>query len=177
MTTTTVQVNGLDEVIASLGGMDDRTRRAVSRALNGTIKWASTQVARDVAKEHDIPVRAVKGYRVFTDRATKRNLSGQVWIGIAPVKSGYIGKGRNVPSRGGARVRSHFFQGGFVAKMKSGHEGIFKRVGAARLPIREERVELGAPRDYAWLEPKIAAEYDKRLTKELNYELNVKSGN
>jgi len=168
----TFELDGVRETVAALLETQPAAKRAAVRATNKTLNWLSTQVAREVAAQYDVPVRAIKAHRVYTRLATQKTLQGELWMGINPIRSGYLKPLRQM--KRGARARSHFFEGGFVATMASGHRGIFQRSGKSRLPIYEATVEIGNAGDYAHLEGDAEQRLDTVLAQELNYELNVK---
>lgn len=63
--------------------------------------------------------------------------------------------------------------GAFVAQMKSGHVGVFKRVGKPRLPIEQKYGPsvpqmLGSPSVSQWIEEKAQETLEKRLDHEIN---------
>lgn len=67
----------------------------------------------------------------------------------------------------------------FMAKMKSGHIGVMRRLGKKRLPINEKQViSLASMIQNANVQPavlgKVQESWDKTFAQELNYQLNVK---
>ena len=109
---------------------------ATARALNKTARWLRTQVARETAKSLKLPVnKAKQGLMVL--RANKQHL--QAGIGLTKtagvIKATQLGAAR--PTRQGVRTGQRFWSHAFTATMPSGHRGVFKRRGQARLPIQE----------------------------------------
>jgi hypothetical protein len=67
---------------------------------------------------------------------------------------------------------------GFMAIMKSGHVGIFERVGKSRLPIREMSAlasaqMIGAKRSWPVIEPQLESYFLKQLQVNLRYFLEI----
>lgn len=75
-------------------------------------------------------------------------------------------------------VKGRQVDGGFLAKMRSGHEGIYRRVGKDRFPIKESTLKMRASASVVLqrLLPLAEAELEKKLKQELNYEMHRKMG-
>ena len=107
----------------------EQIKQAYRRAMGKTIRWLSTRINRELGKQFDLP------QRVFQVR-TKRNFDnemGSIWVGMNPIAANWLGKARQ--TKKGVSVRSHRFDGAFIAKMKNGHIGIFRRKTNRPLPI------------------------------------------
>jgi hypothetical protein len=106
-------------------------------AIRTTTTFADKELKRRMALATGLPGKVFKNFRVqkksFDDE-------GRVWLGMNPVKAKYAGKLTEVGT--GATAGAYYFEGGFIAKMHTGHESIFKRVGADRFPIIEQKIEL-----------------------------------
>lgn len=143
MLTLEIDPRELASIQGAIAARPEMAARALVRAINKTITWAVSQGLRAIAKQHDIPLKALTGRRRGrTRRASRRNMTGIAWFGTLPVRASDVGTPRQ--NRLGARAGSHFFPGAFVATMHSGHIGIFKRAGYSRLPIKEQVVRLSA---------------------------------
>ncbi len=178
-----VSVEGLDEVLDSFDAMDAQIDRASNRAMNKTAKWAARQVARAIAADDQVPLRALYLHQGRTGRhwarvrfyRADRGRGGKaaVWVGYNPIKAAYVGALRQKPK--GARAGKHFFEGGFLATMRSGHRGVYRRVGKSRLPIEEQTVPLAsAERHVNEVARRIPQRLADVLEQELNYEVNVR---
>ncbi len=172
MITVTVDAEELYSVQRTLNATNHQVASAGLRSVNKTLSWIQAHGRRAIAAENDVPLKTLRR-RVFVRKASGSALRGSVWFGTAPIKAIYAGS--PIKSIGGIKVRGHFFQGSFVARMPAGHLGIFKRRGATRLHIDEQRINLSAS---AGVLGKIAAQAPERLrtiyAQELNYELNVR---
>lgn len=130
--------------------------QAARGAINKTLDWVTSRAARAIADENDVPLKSLsRRRRISKRRASGQDLSGRLWLGMAPIKAIYLGSARQ--TRSGARVGSRAFPGSFLATMPSGHLGVFKRdesllrrskgrsAGSApNLPITEQTVALKA---------------------------------
>lgn len=171
----TVRHTGVDPTVDQLLETDPRAHRAANRAINKAIDWLSGHVAREIAKDNQVPVRVIRTRRTFMHYSSDGRLSGSLWFGLNSIKAAYAGPLRQ--QRKGARAGAHLFEGGFLATMKNGHRGIFKRAGKARFPIVEQSVILfSEPDDYAHLVTDAEERLGTLLAQELNYEFNVKGG-
>jgi len=106
-------------------------------AISTTTTWAGKELRNRMQVKTGIPARVFRRFRVKTKRNRE---TGTVWIGLNKVKASYVGKLSQ--DAGGAWAGDYYFGGGFVARMKNGHAGIFKRKGQSRLPLAEQTVNL-----------------------------------
>jgi len=165
-----------------LKSLPAQVNRAQRRSIIKTLKWGGSFVARTVAIQTGIPLKLLTkgggkrdGVRVRYSFPKLKEIKGTAWIGGSPIKAAYVGKLKQREDEAGARAGKYFFKGGFIARMKSGHTGIFKRVGKHRLPLREETVSLqGVVPTVRAVQRFIPARYDKVFDQEFNFELNVR---
>lgn len=154
--------------------------RALVRAINKTLTWAGSQGLRAIAQANAIPLGSLRGGRNKGRRGrsrifpAKRNyVSGLLWLGTGPIKASYLKPLRQQPL--GAMAGKHFFKGSFVAKMPTGHIGIFGRKGASRLPLREEYVRLtAAEKALDGVHRNLSQRLETVFAQEFNYEVNVR---
>lgn len=167
-----VSADELYAVQRTLNATNAQIDRAAVRSVNKTLSWIGSQGRRDLSAKHDLPLKTLRG-RVRLGKARGGDPSGSAWFGVRPIKA--VHAGRPLQSIGGAKVRGHFFPGSFVARMPTGHLGIFKRRGPARLPIDEQMIYLHESQSIL---DGIAQHAPDRLrsiyVQELNYELNVR---
>lgn len=119
-----------------------RFPQAVRRALRRAGTSARTQLVRDVAADMKLKVGAVR--EQIQTRETGAGVSVTARITRIPLYDFLPGSGDPrgpYPSRGRrlVRVRGRVYPGAFVARMPSGHWGVFKRTQPWRLPITELR--------------------------------------
>lgn len=192
-----VEVQNIEGVQTALLVHGHKAQVALRRTINKTVGWTRSRGARLIAQEHGVPLKVMIGKgrhrRVRTFPATGDNLSGLVWFGLAPLKASYLGTPRQ--TRLGVKVGNRFFEGAFVADVKTGvasayrrlgesvpsgikgstHTGIFKRVGRSRLPIKEQYVYLGASQQgLQQLARQVPGHLRTVFKQELNYEVNVR---
>jgi hypothetical protein len=125
-------------------------QKAVTRTLKKTARWLETQTKRELGVALSVPQRvlAARYYKTFYMKGGKRTVN--VWFGLDPIAVSALGKPKQTDL--GVRVGKHHFVGAFIATMRSGHSGVFKRKyesGGKRskradgqwteLPIEEER--------------------------------------
>jgi hypothetical protein len=126
----------------ALARLRTKAPQAITRALNRAITSARVVMVREVARDLGIKQATVRD-RMSVEQAkpgTERaRLSASLkriplieFNARGPEPS--RGKGRGVAYRlGGAKRLPH----AFIATMRSGHRGVFERVGTRRLPIHE----------------------------------------
>jgi len=168
-----VTPEGINQVIRQLNATPAQIIRAKKRATTKTLTGIKSDAIRALAREHDMPTKAFKKNNsgFFSGRVVKKKSS--VWLGLNPVKSGYIGRNKAAPNHGGAFARNYFFQDGFLVRMQSGHQGIFKRKNAKRNPISEQTVELVHADSIAGrVSHQRGQFFMDTFKRELNYEVN-----
>lgn len=186
-----IRAEGLNERIRSIAGISKRADRAVRRSLNRTVVSVRREVAREIAQRANVPQRVLldqgRGQRVYARFSPRKGqLEGAVWVGYRNIKAAYVGKLQQL-KRGARAGKSHFFEGGFIATMKSGHTGIFKRdpnatrraadnvFGITSLPIIEQEVELkNAESAIRIVQVRAERKLARELLAQLNFEINVK---
>ncbi|MDX5527175.1 MAG: phage tail protein [Wolbachia endosymbiont of Andrena nigroaenea] len=134
-----VEVTG--SIIQSIDAERRKIELATVRALNKTALWVRSQTVKQVSEEKQIPKKA-KRKKLSVDKANRKRLWSVVklssqWIGVA--KLGSIKQ-----TKIGAKVGSRTYEGAFIATMKNGHIGIFKRRYMTPLPIDEIKVNTQA---------------------------------
>ncbi len=122
-------------------------KRAHYESISVATTWAKKELIRRMTQDTGFRERVFSGYRV----KSKRNRGkGVAWLGYNEVKTGYAGK--LTQESGGASVAGHYFPGGFVATMRSGHSGIFKRLGNITGRIIEQSIDIPEARQYLIVE-------------------------
>lgn len=145
--TFTVELDA-DAALGALASFPARTERATVRALNRALTSGRALMASLIAKDMGLKQRDAKE-AVRVEQATPAKLQVRM---IASLKRLPLydfgargprpsrGKGRGVSYRIGVRGRGRV-ESAFIAQMRSGHMGVFRRTSKARLPI----VELFGP--------------------------------
>lgn len=173
MLTVSVNLEELASVQRALTATTEQVNRAATRALNKTLTFMGGQGRRILAEESGLPLKSLRS-RVRIGKASRSTLRGSVWFGLAPIKAIYAGSARQ--TRSGVTARGLSYTGAFLATMPStGHLGIFKRRGSARLPIDEQRIYLAYTTEHL---SSLGAKAPERLrtifSQEINYELRVR---
>lgn len=178
MATTVIRFDTSD-VQKTMRAYRTRFPKAVRRALKRAATTARAQLARDVAADMKLKVGVVK------DGLSTREAADAVTI-LATVKRVPLydflparadPRGR-YPSRGKGvlRVRGKTYPHAFVARMASGHWGIFKRMEPWRLPIAElygASIWQSAVNHVAGAQTAGLAALQKNLASELNFVANL----
>ena len=116
--------------------------KVTMRALNTAAARYQVAAARKIAMTKGLRVGLVKK-RLRVRKARKNDLNSRVTGLLLRVLAKNLGKPRQTKT--GAKVGKFIFPGAFVQTMPSGKELALKRLGAKRLPIREEGVEIDPP--------------------------------
>lgn len=131
-----IKVDGVGLYIDHMEATPAAVDKAARRAINKTVRWAKVQIAREAASRLNMNVGKIKKALVI-DPAKSKKLEAVVSLsrkgGI--VKAIDLGAARQ--RKDGVRIRGRFYKGAFLARMPGGHQGVFRRKNAARLPIQE----------------------------------------
>ena len=136
-----VDLRGLQLALANV---KNGVPRAATRAINRTLVTVRAEAAREIAADIGVPVRQVTPSLPIT-KATFTTLTGAIVIDDKRrIPLGELNPQGPEPSRGKGQGVSYSLGGSrrriptaFLATMKSGHRGVFKRKGTKRLPIQE----------------------------------------
>lgn len=120
-----------------------RATRATVRAMNRALTSGRALMVQRIAADTGLKSGVVR--KAFAVRnATNERLEARLGVGLKRIPLIDFNARGPFPSRGKGRGVSYRLKGGsgripnaFIAEMKSGHRGVFARVGKTRLPIRE----------------------------------------
>lgn len=131
------------QVIAGLRGTEDEVRKSITRALRRTATTLRVMSSKRVVPELQLKRAGDFRKRLRSMRARLRRDEGiiGIWVGLNDMGVSKF-KGRAKETGKGATFRDQEFPGAFVAKGKDGRRSIFKRKGAARFPLVEEKLAI-----------------------------------
>ena len=167
---------------------------AQRRAINKTIRWLRTHIARAVGKQERIAIGAVR-QRLRAYPVTGGEMRGKLWFGINAIEASRTGRARQTGA--GVSVAGRRYQGAFFKKVYGSNADIWIRTSSKhfnttdypdaaqggrrsgfvkendnRFPLAKAKVSLEQVRPHfdAWVK-----RADERLleilTQELNFEL------
>ncbi len=175
------QMEKAEEMLQHLPG---EAPKAMASALNRAAQSARTEASRKVREKYYVKHKDVTS-TIKIYRANPSDLSAVVTSrgNLMTLSKFRVTPKRPQPRRKAPiKVRVQRGEGGpikgaFVARMKSGHVGVFKRVGKARLPIEQlygpsipQMLDSKTVRE--WVEQKAAEVLDQRLEHEIMRRLN-----
>lgn len=171
-----------------LAGIPKGAERAFSSAINRGLSHTKTQAFKQVKTVYAVKQSALNETTTTKiQKASTGNLAG--YVSFSGVKIPLY-KFQVTPKepRKGQKVRAAVMKGGgatfdsaFIAKMRSGHIGIFERITSRRLPI-EEKMGLSAAQMVKnevimdQLEKEAQEKVDERLKHEIDRILNGYGG-
>lgn len=178
----------IERVETLLAGVPKGAERAFSAAINRGLSHTKTQAFKRVKEVYAVKQSALdEATKTRIEKASTGNLAGYVsFSGVKiplykfSVTPKEVGTGRKVRAgvmKGGGAI----FQDAFIARMKSGHTGIFERVTSKRFPI-EEKMGLSAAQMVQreeiidQLSQEAQEKVDERLKHEINRILNGYGG-
>lgn len=167
---------------------------AQRRAINKTLRWLSTHIARAVGRQERVAVAAVR-QRLRSYPANGGTNSGKLWFGLNAIEASRIGPVRQ--SASGVSVAGRRFQGAFHKKVYGSRADIWIRTASKhfnaddypdsdqgrrrtgfveenddRFPLAKAKVSLEQARPHfeSWVR-KADAQLLHILQQELNFEL------
>jgi hypothetical protein len=156
----TIKAPDTDTVRDRLEQFGNRAARYASQAVSTTTRDTAA-AGRKYAREKSGIGFAQKGpsgksgtgpLRFFWS-SSRQQATGSVWAGLNPLSLKYFQpftpramdpEAQQKLSGSYAGKQRFFFSGAFVARMPTGHLGIYKRKGKKRFPIEEQRVSTKA---------------------------------
>jgi len=137
-----IKIDGTDTIENEWNLRPAQIRSASRLTVNQVVRELQQDLGRSIPKQHGTSIagfKRVRAKKTLAKAKTRKRIQGITWIGRNAIAAAYAGKPRNVT--GGARAGKYFFENAFVATMKSGHTGIFKRIKGST-KIVEQTVDL-----------------------------------
>ena len=123
---------------------------AQRRAINKTLRWLRTQIARAVSRQERIAVTAVR--QRLRAYPANSNGQGKLWFGINPIDASRAGRPRQ--TRAGVSVAGRRYQGAFFKKVYGGQPDIWIRTASKHFDASnypESEVSGGGGRRSGWI--------------------------
>ncbi|MFK3790933.1 hypothetical protein ACI2KO_11830 [Pseudomonas piscis] len=106
---------------------------AQRRAINKTLGWLRTHIARAISAKERIVVGAVR--QRLRAYSVNGNGQGRLWFGINPIESSRIGRARQ--NRTGVSVAGRRYQGAFFKRVYGGTPDIWIRTSSKHFNARD----------------------------------------
>lgn len=100
---------------------------AQRRAINKTLGWLRTHIARVVSQQERLAVRAVR-QRLISYPVKGAAARGKLWFGLNPIEASRIGRPRE--TRSGVTVAGRTYRGAFFRKVYGGSPDIWIRTAS-----------------------------------------------
>ncbi|WP_319403150.1 phage tail protein [uncultured Anaeromusa sp.] len=133
----------LDKIQTMIKRFPRAIPRAAASAINRSAETARTEAVRGVRNEYVIQSKRIRE-TISIEKASSSNLSAFVRSKGRPRALTYFKVNpKNIPKRKQRRLKAQvkhssgggMIKGAFLARMKSGHLGVFNRLGKDRFPI------------------------------------------
>lgn len=137
-----IDTSEIARLIGDLGSSEKDVQKAMSRALRRTASALRVRASKRVVPEIGLR-KAMEFRRRLRDMRVRIDRGGGeigIWVGLNDIGVSRF-KGRAVRTPGGARFRDTEFAGAFVARYR-GKRSIWKRRGAARFPVEEQKLAI-----------------------------------
>jgi len=116
------------------GLMPKAAAAAQRRAINKTLRWLATQIARAVGRQERIAVAAVR-QRLRAYPVSGGANSGKLWFGLNAIEASRIGRPRQ--SRSGVSVAGRRFQGAFFKKVYGNSADVWIRTASKHFDVSD----------------------------------------
>jgi hypothetical protein len=169
-----------EKYMDSHGLSNKKMAKTIDGAMKKTADWARAQVAKEVSKAIKLPQAQVKK-RVFAKKSRRYTLSSYVVMypkplnlirfGARQTKHGVRSRVMSVPKV--MNSKGKMVANSFIARTPQGKELVFKRRGAARLPI--DPVTYAVKKQFEAAKSKVEAggKIGERFEHELNRKLRA----
>lgn len=129
----------IQRIARDLQATERQVNLAIGRALARTAGTMRTRTQRALARGLELRRANTLRKRLKAMRVRRRGSAQQIalWVGLNDMRITDM-KGRPSQGSGGASFRGVSYPGGFVATGRGGRRSIFKRLGAARVPVIEQ---------------------------------------
>ncbi len=131
---------------------------AQRRAINKTLGWLATHMARDVSKQERIAVRAVR-QRLRSYPIQGQGQLGKLWFGTNPLEASRTGQARQ--TKAGVSVAGRRYQGAFYKRVYGNKADIWIRTSSKHFNPDDypgSSVSAGGGTSSGWI-----AEHDNRF--------------
>lgn len=125
------EIQQLSRAIGNLPG--EIKAKAFARAMGRMREMTRTRIVKRSSERTDVQQKVIRSRTVAYFNAGSATIEAVMrsgWIPLYQLGATQTSKGVRVRLRGS-------YRSAFIAKMSNGHTGVMKRVGKARLPIRE----------------------------------------
>lgn len=154
MIETRIEIDSIEEVQKRLGSLSHKAPSVIANAINRTTTNIRKTMAQETAKRYNITSGEVKK-TITIGKATRARLQGAAISKASPIalskfkvspnrKVTYTSKGKPSPKaykasveKGPASKPLDVDPKAFIAEMKSGHQGIFRRETDSSFPIKQ----------------------------------------
>lgn len=133
-----ITIQAKAEDVAFLKRMAELTPKAAAaaqrRAINKTLGWLRTHIARAVSQQERIAQRAVR-QRLRSYAPKGGESSGKLWFGINPIEASRIGRPRQ--GRAGVSVAGRRYRGAFYGRVYGSGEDIWIRTASKHFNAKD----------------------------------------
>lgn len=136
-----INLDVTDTIKQSIEAEMKKVESAAMKALNKTARWLRSETIKRVSEEKKMPKRVFKN-KFIIHKATRKLLESKVRLKSSLIGVAKLGSIEQTVI--GARVGKCIYKGAFIAVMRNGHVGIFRRRGMKSTPIDEEKVDSHA---------------------------------
>jgi hypothetical protein len=156
----------LDQMVLDMAATEDQARLALRSTLNKMAAWLRVRSVKGLSKELRMQQAIIRRrLRAVKFKQTPDGGVAKVWYGLNPVDLIWLKAketGSGVSAQGG-----RFVKGGFIATKQ-----VFKRTGAARLPIQKQSDAIEKPAEKTIAADGImSAEFERQFWKTFEHEL------
>lgn len=179
MVTVTIDAAKLKRLQRELADIPKALPKIVSRSINKVATYTRTKIVKEITADVNLKRGDVTKRNVRMKKASYRRWSASIGISGRRVPVHHFGarqtrKGVSYKIRKSAGRQT--IAGAFIAKMPSGHEGVFRRVGKTAFPI----IELygpSVPQVMSSLgtlaQPQLEADAGARLEREIDTQVGL----
>lgn len=165
-----LDVEGIERTARDLQATQAQIQKALKSALAKLARWLRTQSLRGLSTKLEISQKVLRRrLKTFKVKHSANGSEVTIWYGLNPIALIYLGARR---TQKGVTAGKRRVEGGFIATSKRQGPQVFKRRGAARLPIDPQRADVSDQAN-VYIEDNLlgTAAYDQQFMKLFTHEL------
>lgn len=166
----------IQQLVLDLAATEKQTEKALRSTISKMASWMRTRTVRGLSDELKMQQRIIRRrLKAAKFKQTAHGGFATIWYGLNPVGLVHLGARQTKSPGGGVKVKQAGginLPGAFIARMKNGHQGVFKRRDKRRLKIDEQDAPIQQPADnYLAQVAVLNAEFTSQFFKTLEHEL------
>ncbi|AWM89121.1 hypothetical protein C4E04_11925 [Microvirga sp. 17 mud 1-3] len=165
-----LEAQGIQSAILDLQATEAQVAKALNSTLGKMAAWMRSRSVKGLSSELQVQQKIIRRrLKSFRMKRTADGSSITVWYGLDPIALIYLGARQ---TKQGVVAGKHKVDGAFIRTGRNGSRQVFKRRGAARLPLDKQRLDI-EDKANTYLEDKVIGDvaFETQFQKTFEHEL------